>query len=173
MRSPSGKATVLSKQVTNLKNMKISICGSIAFYQEMKDLKIAIETSGHDVYIPLLNNEAPDEMGGGKNVYFGKYVEQNGGVDAFPTNHKIWDLKGGAIRDHFEKIESCDAILVVNPEKKGIAGYIGGNTLIEIGIAYYLKKPIYILYPISSELSYKQEIYGMKPIFLDGDISAL
>ena len=151
--------------------MKITVCGSIAFYEEMEKIKKSLEDNGHEVYIPLLSNEAPEEMGGGKKLYFGKYIEDNGGTDAFPTDHEIWNLKEKAIKDHFEKIEWGDAILVVNHEKRGIEGYIGGNTLIEIGLAFYLKKPIYILNPISSELSYKQEIYGMKPVLLNGDIN--
>lgn len=153
--------------------MKITICGSIAFYQEMEEIKKSLENNGHEVFIPLLSNEAPKEMGGGKTIYFGKYIEDNGGTDAFPSNHKIWDLKEKAINDHFEKIGWGDSIIVVNHEKRGIAGYIGGNTLIEIGLAFYLKKPIYILNPVSSELSYKQEIMGMKPIFLNGDINII
>lgn len=153
--------------------MKITICGSIAFYSEMEKIKKSLEANGHEVFIPLLNNEAPAEMGGGKTIYFGKYVEDNGGIDAFPPDHELWNLKENAIRDHYEKIEWCDAIIISNHEKKGIEGYIGGNTLIEMGVAFFLKKPIYILNPVSSELSYKQEIYGMKPIFLNGDVSTI
>jgi len=153
--------------------MKITICGSIAFYQDMEQLKGALEANGHEVFIPLLSNEAPTKMGGGKKINFCKYIDDNGGVDAFPPNHELWNLKEKAIRDHYEKIEWCDAIVVSNHEKKGIAGYIGGNTLIEIGVAFFLKKQIYILNPISSELAYKPEIYGMNPILLNGDLSLI
>jgi hypothetical protein len=153
--------------------MKITICGSITFYQEMEQLKETLEAKGHEIFIPLLSNEAPAEMGGGKKINFGKYIEENGGVDDFPPNNELWDLKEKAMRDHFDKIEWCDAIIVSNHEKKGITGYIGGNTLIEIGVAFFLKKQIYILNPISSELSYKQEIYGMKPVLLNGNINLI
>jgi len=153
--------------------MKLTVCGSIAFYTEMEKLKLDLEKLGHKVVIPLLNNEVPPEMGGGKKVYFAKYVEDHGGIDAFPAGHRLWDLKEGAIRDHYEKVEWCDAIVVINPEKRGVEGYIGGNTLIEIGVAFFLKKPIYIVNPVSSELSYKQEIMGMKPIFLNGDLKKI
>jgi diphthamide synthase subunit DPH2 len=153
--------------------MKITVCGSIAFYEEMEKLKTSLEAQGHEVYIPLLSNEAPAEMGGGRKIYFGQYVEDNGGIDAFPAGHPLWDLKEKAILDHYEKIKWGDAIIVSNHEKRGIAGYIGGNTLIEIGVAFFLQKPIYILNPVSSELSYKQEIYGMKPIILNGDLSLI
>ena len=60
-----------------------------------------------------------------------------------------------------------------NYEKRGIAGYIGGNTLIEIGLAFYLKKPIYLMNDVSSELSYKVEILGMRPIVLHGDLNLI
>ncbi len=126
---------------------------------------------GHKVKIPELALEVPKQFGGGKKVYFGKYIEGNGGMDAFPAGHEIWNMKEGAIRDHYEKIDWADAILVINHEKRGIEGYIGGNTLIEIGVAFYQKKKIYILNQVSSELSYKQEILGMKPIMLNGILS--
>lgn len=153
--------------------MKITVCGSIGFYQEMEVARDRLLQLGHQVKIPELALEVPQEFGGGKKVYFGKYIEENGGIDAFLADHRIWNLKEGAIRDHYEKIDWADAIFVANHEKRGIQGYIGGNTLIEIGVAFYLKKPIYILNPVSSELSYKQEILGMKPIFLNGNLETI
>ncbi|MCH7883327.1 hypothetical protein IIA95_02850 [Patescibacteria group bacterium] len=149
--------------------MKITICGSIVFYKEMESVRDQLTEFGHEVKIPQLALEVPREFGVGKKVHFGSYIEKNGGIDAFSADHDIWNLKEGAIRDHFEKIDWCDAVFIANYEKRGVEGYIGGNTLIEIGVAFYFKKPIYILNPISSELSYKQEIYGMKPILLNGD----
>ena len=153
--------------------MKITICGSMVFYKEMQEAQRLLEACGHEVLIPLLDNELPPEYGGGRTLAFGAYIEENGGIDNFSPSDKIWDFKAHAINDHFSKVEWSDAILVVNHEKRGVAGYIGGNTLIEIGLAFYLKKPIYILNKISSELSHKQEILGMKPVFLQGDIGKL
>lgn len=153
--------------------MKITVCGSIAFYKEMESLRDQLLEIGYEVKIPELALEAPKEFGGDKKVYFGKYVEDNGGMDSFPSTHSLWDMKENAIRDHYKKIEWGDAIMVANYEKRGIEGYIGGNTLIEIGVAFFLKKPIYILNPVSSDLSYKQEIFGMKPVFLNGDLSLI
>ena len=153
--------------------MKITICGSIGFYKEMEAARAELIKFGHQVKIPELALEVPQEFGGGKKVYFGQYIEQNGGIDSFPAHHKIWELKAGAINDHYKKIDWCDSILVVNHDKRGMNGYIGGNTLIEIGVAFYQKKKIYILNPVSSELSYKQEIMGMKPVILGGDFSLI
>ena len=153
--------------------MKITVCGSIAFYPEMEAAQERLLALGHEVQIPRLALEVPQEYGGGNKVYFGKYIEESGGIDAFPPGHPVWDLKEGAINDHFEKIQWGDAVLITNHDKRGVQGYIGGNTLIEIGLAFFLKKPIYILHPISSELSYKQEIYGMKPVLLNGNLEMI
>ncbi|MSR70632.1 hypothetical protein EXS62_01170 [Candidatus Kaiserbacteria bacterium] len=153
--------------------MKITVCGSIAFYKDMEAARDDLLALGHEVKIPQLALEVPQQFGGGDKVYFGKYVEDNGGIDSFPVGHELWDLKESAIRDHYEKINWGEAILVVNPEKRGVAGYVGGNTLMEMGVAFFQQKPIYILHPVSSELSYKQEIYGMKPVVLEGDLSKI
>ncbi len=148
--------------------MKITLCGSMAFYKEMEQARDELIRSGHEVKIPELALEVPAEFGAGKKVYFGQFIKENGGIDAFPAGHKIWELKEGAINNHYEKIEWADAILAINHEKGGITGYIGGNTLIETGVAFYLKKKIFILNDVSSNLSYKQEIMGMKPVMLEG-----
>lgn len=153
--------------------MKITICGSMAFYEEMQDLKKELEVLGHEVMLPRLNKEVHPSLGGGHTMYFAKYIEDNGGIDSFAPGHIVWDHKEGGIRDHFDKIDWCEAILVVNPEKRGVRGYVGGNTLMELGVAFYQRKPIYIMDDVSSELSYKQEIMGMKPIFLEGDVSKI
>jgi len=148
--------------------MKITICGSMTFYNEMLTLKKDLESINHEVLIPSLALEVP-----GEGKYFGPYMEDNGGIDNFPEGHSLWQLKSDAISEHFEKIEKSDSILVANYEKKGVSGYVGGNTLIEIGLAFYLKKKIFILNNVSSEISYKQEIMGMKPLFLNGDLSKI
>ncbi|MEK7136642.1 MAG: hypothetical protein AAB821_03570 [Patescibacteria group bacterium] len=153
--------------------MKITICGSIGFYKEMESARDELMKLGYEVKIPELAHEVPPEFGSGKKIYFGQYIEENGGIEAFPAGHKIWDLKEEAINGHYEKINWGEAILVINEDKRGIKGYIGGNTLIEIGVAFYLKKKIYILNAVSSELSYKQEILGMKPTFLNGELSLI
>jgi nucleoside 2-deoxyribosyltransferase len=76
------------------------------------------------------------------------------------------------IRGHFRKIEKSDAVLVLNYEKKGIAGYIGGNTFLEVGYAFGLGKKIYLLYPVP-KMDYSVEMHAMKPIVLHGDLDKL
>lgn len=76
------------------------------------------------------------------------------------------------IREHFKKIERSDAVLVVNPTHHDIPGYIGGNTFLEMGIAFYLEKKIFLMHSIPS-MGYELEIAAMRPIVLDGDISRI
>jgi len=42
----------------------------------------------------------------------------------------------------------------------------------EMGLAFYLKKKIYLLNEVP-ELPYKEEILGVKPIILNGDLSKI
>lgn len=66
--------------------------------------------------------------------------------------------KAGFIFKNFKKIVQGDAILVINNEKNGIKGYIGTNVLMEIGLAFFFKKKIFIWNPIPSDASYKEEL---------------
>lgn len=82
------------------------------------------------------------------------------------------DLKRGFIDEHFRKIDTSDAILVVNEDKNGVAGYISGNTLMEIAYAYSQGLEIFLLNPVPA-LSYADEVRRMHPIVLDGDLAKL
>lgn len=146
--------------------MKITICGSIAFFNEMLSVKKELETIGYEVDLPP--TEVKDENG--NMIPVAEYYRRR--KEASENEKWIWDRKVEAIMWHFKKIEWSDAILVLNHDKHDIKNYIGGNTLIEIGVAFFLQKKIYLLNPIP-EISYKEEILGMKPIILNGDLSKI
>lgn len=146
--------------------MKITICGSIAFFPEMLETKNKLEELGHEVKLPP--TEVPDENG--QMIPVAKYYELR--KSAKDNVGWIWDNKEKAMLNHFAKEEWADAILVLNCDKKGVAGYVGANTLIEMGMAMYLRKPIYMFNPLP-EIDYKEEILGMKPIVLNGDLTLI
>ncbi len=77
------------------------------------------------------------------------------------------------MRSHFAEVEKSDAILVVNNKKNDIENYIGGNVLIEMAIAFYLSKKIFILNNLPEESTYIEEIKGMLPVVLKGDLEKL
>lgn len=146
--------------------MKITICGSIAFYEEMFSKKKELEALGHEVLVP------PSEVRGanGELISVSEYYAlRKAATDDVAW---IWDNKERAMRDHFVKVEAADVILVLNCDKKGIAGYIGANTLLEMGLAFYLNKKIYLFNPIPS-MDYREEILGMRPQVINGDLSLI
>lgn len=101
---------------------------------------------------------------------------KNFDVSFYKTWHKNpedYSKKRGLMNMHFKKIKKGDAILVANFDKNGVKGYIGGNVFMEITIAYYLKKPIFILYDIEKSSSIKEEVFAVKSIFLKGNLSGL
>jgi hypothetical protein len=74
---------------------------------------------------------------------------------------------------HFKKVVESDAILVTNYEKHGLAGYIGGNALMEMTLAFINKKPIFVLNKVDEKLEIKEEVYGLKSIFPNVDLSLI
>jgi len=146
--------------------MKITICGSIAFYDEMLNIKSKLELLGHEVKLPP--HEIKDDNGimiSVKEYYTKRKSTTN-------DDSWIWDRKAEAITNHFDKVRWADVILVTNYNKNNINGYVGGNTLMEMGVAFFLKKPIHLLKQIP-KISYKEEIIGMKPVVIDNDLGKI
>lgn len=144
----------------------ITICGSIAFIDEMISVRDELIERGFEVLIP------PTELLGenGEMITAKEYYALR--QDISDENSWIWNRKKEAILTHFEKIKKSDSILVLNYDKNDISGYIGGNTLMEVGVALLLEKKIYLLKKIP-EISYKEEILGCKPIVIDDDLSRI
>ena len=146
--------------------MKITICGSIAFQDEVLSVKEKLEKLGHEVKVwPLKLEDGKGQLISAKEYYKIRKI-------AADDEKWVWDRKAEAVLRHFNKVDWSDAILVANYDKNDVKGYIGGNTLMEIGLAFFLKKKIYLLNQIP-ELSYKEEILGVKPIILNGDLTKI
>lgn len=82
-------------------------------------------------------------------------------------------IENDLIRDCYEKIKASDCVLVINMEKNGIEGYVGGNTFLEMGFAHVLNKTLYIMNPLPKEVSYYQELIAMQPIVLSGNLKKI
>lgn len=146
--------------------MRITICGSIAFFDEMNTIKKQLESLGHEVKLPPY--EIKDDTG--KMIPVKEYYDKRKSETKYIS--WIWDRKKEAMKNHFEKVEWCDAILVLNYTKNNILNYIGANTLMEMGLALHLNKPIYLLHSIP-EISYKEEVLGMKPIIINDNLKQI
>lgn len=76
------------------------------------------------------------------------------------------------ITNHFKRIEKSDSVLVLNYDKKNIKGYIGSNTLMEIGVAFALGKTIYILNSLG-EQGCRGEVLALATFILNGSLQQL
>jgi len=146
--------------------MKITICGSIAFYKEMEEVKEQLEKLGHEVKLP----PSQFEDGNGNTISASQYYAIR--KTSSDNEGWVWDRKEMAMKKHFDKVAWSDAILVLNYAKNNIQGYVGGNTLMEAGLALFLDKKIYLLNSIP-EISYKEEILGLKPVVINGDLTKI
>lgn len=123
------------------------------FHQEMMDAEMILEKQGHTVYIPS-----------------GAYDKSKNEFYAGSEEEKItFKVENDLIREHFRNIDQSEAILVLNYEKKGIQGYVGGNTFLEMGHAFSQGIKIYMLFAIP-QMDYIVEMESMQPIVLDGDL---
>ncbi len=143
--------------------MKVVICASISFTDEIKEVAEELSEKGHIVEIPftsqrIINGELTLEQ-------FLAEKQKNG-------DGALRKIKDDLIKRYYEIIKGADAVLVVNMNKNGIENYIGGNTLIEMAFAHVLDKKVFLLNPIP-EISYKDEIMAMQPIILEGNLAEI
>ena len=134
----------------------VIICGSIRAASEIKRVEKELEENGFGVEIPegVKNLEDWKKMGKENHEQAERKIEL--------------DL----IRGYYEKMKEYDIVLIVNPEKDGIEGYIGGNTLIEMAFAHVLNKKLYTLHPLP-DMKYSSEIIATQPIVLNGNLDVL
>jgi len=137
--------------------MTITVCGSMAFHGRMRRVKHDLERAGHRVLVPK-SLEMMEEEG---------YVHPTADEERIAAK-----IEHDFIREHFRRIEKSDAILVLNYNKDGVSNYIGGNTFLEMGVAFWLGKKIFLLNPIP-QMEYKTEMHAMQPVILNGDLAAI
>ncbi len=122
---------------------KIFLCASMNFYRELVDIEKELTSLGWQVFIPQSAKSMKE-----RNDFEVTHVK---GVLSYEERSKL-------IRQNFADIAECDAILVINNEKNGIPAYIGPNVLMEIGVAFYLKKNIFIWNSVPDSAGYKEEL---------------
>jgi hypothetical protein len=140
----------------------ITICSSANFYRQAVDTQEQLEKRGYSVLVPVTATK----------------MKESGDFDV--SHYKTWfadendyDKKAALMRAHFDEVVKGDAILVLNYEKRGIQNYIGGNVLMEMAIAFHLKKPIFIMNELPTESAFEEEIKGMLPVVLHGKLEDL
>jgi len=131
--------------------MIITICGSCTFAENMGKAAEHLKKKGHEVYTPdpLVTEE---------------WYQENHGRENFLDMKPVWT------KNHMKKIEGSDAVLILNNEKKGIKGYFGSNTLMELSVAFFLQKKIFLLNPIDEDHPHYEELIAVDSVVLHGDL---
>lgn len=134
--------------------MKITICGSATFVDKMAEAQAYLQNKGFEVFVPdpLVTED---------------WYRENYGAEELFRMKPVWT------KNHWKKIENSDAVLILNKTKKGINGYFGSNTLMELSVAYYLGKKIFLLHPITEDHPHFEEIVALGSIVLDGDLDKI
>ncbi len=138
--------------------MRIFLVASMNFYPKLIEVQSQLVNMGHVVEIPIS----------------AKMMIDSGSFD--PSNFKesfTNQQKKDFFRNNLDRMKDCDAILVINEEKNGIAGYIGTSVIMEIGIAFYLNKKIYLWNPMSPDAAYKPEIDAFEAMVINQDITQI
>ena len=140
----------------------IVMCSSLAFYEHVNKLADELEQKGFNVVVP----------------YTARKMRKSGNYDVktaktWYDNPDDFTRKAELMRGHFEEVAKGDITLVINDEKHGIKGYIGPNVLMEMGLAFHLDKPIYVLNDIDKTMPVYEEVYGMGCKIMGGKLDRL
>jgi hypothetical protein len=135
--------------------MRFFVAGSMHFAKEMLEVQKILHGLGHKAVV----SDDTDEC------------VENPGLNMDSEHNFEKDL----MRSCMNIMDKSDAILVLNYPKEGVEGYIGAHSLIEMGLAYYLRQKIFLLHPPppKEKARYNQEVMHMKPIVLNGDVSKI
>ncbi len=125
--------------------MKIALCSSAKFFEKLWNIKKSLEERKYEVFLPSMKDY--------------HHLEEDA----------LAKIQYDLINEHFRKIKQSDAIYVANYDKNGIAGYIGGSSFLEMGLAFYRKLPIFLLNNIPPQISYREELIALMPIVVGED----
>ncbi len=135
--------------------MRIMICCSKRFYDQVDAVRVALEGAGHEVILP---NSYEDPTKEESMRLLGAY------------EHNAW--KAGMLRLQGEKIAKSDAIIVLNLQKDEQPNYIGGATFLEIFKAFELGKIIFLWNEVPQNI-FTDELLGMAPRVIFGDLARI
>ena len=125
--------------------MRVVIHASLDFRSEMEAEARALSQAGYDVVLPELTRY--------------QHIRDELGDEAEFTR-----IKTKLTRQNMANVESSDCLLIFNYTHRGIINYIGGNSFLEMVIAFYLSKPILLLNSVPDGLSFSEEAKALEPI---------
>jgi uncharacterized membrane protein YagU involved in acid resistance len=136
--------------------MKIVVVGSISFIKQMREARAELVKLGHEVILP-----PSAELNETKEYWAGVKKRD---IQEFFRIGRERNLK------HFDFIKNADAILVINPPKNGVNGYIGINTIMEMAVAFEHNKKIFVFNDPSENAFASEELEYMEPVIINSDL---
>ena len=133
--------------------MKICICGSLSFTDEVMVIAKSLRKLGHEVLLP-------------EGMLRGLIKQEN--FDPVAAKHEV-----DTIHDHPRKIRESDVVLMCNFTKNGIENYIGANSFCELYMARYFDKPVFALNPLPEQPYIHDELMAFDIEVIDGDLSKI
>lgn len=129
------------------KDIIITVHASLDFRHKMLAVRDFLEASGFKVILPELRRfqHIRDELG---------------------DDRRFTQIKASLTKQNMENVEKCDCLLILNYSHRGIKNYIGGNSFLEMVVASYLGKRIYLLNDIPTNMPYTEEIKALRPIVI-------
>jgi uncharacterized protein (DUF2249 family) len=144
------------------KEKTIVICSSAAFYEHVNQIAGELNKMGFNAVVPSTAERMKRE---------GNYDVMR--IKTWYERPEDAKLKHNLAMEHFNKIAKGDAVLIVNDEKPGKPKYIGPNATMEWGLAYYLNKPVFLMYGLQKDHNHYEEMVGMTTAVLDGDLGKI
>jgi len=128
----------------------------MAFSDQMIEVGKQLEQLGHEpVYSGFIDN------------YIGRSDEEI-------QQRKLEDkMTRDASKEFWARMDTVDAILILNYDRKGTVNYIGGNAFLDLGYAHHIEIKKFLLNPIPEIELYQSEIEAMAPTILNGDLSKI
>ena len=127
---------------------KIAFIGSVSFLEAMSEFAGQLEALGAEVRLP----QPDDRITGNNSQSLAAVREQN--------------------QFNAQRLEWADVAVIVNEPKHGRPEYIGPNSLIDMGAAFVLNKPMYTRYPVSDDSPYALEVAALTRGAVGTDIRA-
>jgi hypothetical protein len=131
--------------------MKVTIHASLDFKEDMIAAKEYLESSAEcEVILPDLRRyqHIRDELG---------------------DERRFTEIKTRLTRENMSNVERCDVLLILNYDHRGYANYVGGNSFLEMVVAFFLGRPIFLLHNIPENMPYSEEIKALEP-FVAGSL---
>ena len=144
--------------------MRIAICSSALFARQSCEVKEKLEKRGFEVFLYPQKVEVD-----GRTIDVGEYYKMRKNN----LTQELLKIKRQLIDEHIKKIKNSDAILVLNLDRGENRGYVGGNTFLEMGIAYFLGKKVFIWKKPSQNLPYFEEIMALSPISIGENLERI